>query len=199
MGGLNEADEVKRHLPWVRKLASRYARAKDGALFDDLVQEGSIAVLRAMRTWRPDGGASLVTYAWQKVRQRMVRRMIRSSVVCRSISDAEKKKVGEAPRIASMDAMHGEDGQTLHDHVDFSTPADQEDACSGEERAAAVRKVMATLPDRDAAIVMAVMEGNDYRTIAHDLGISTGLVGMVMKKWTPALRKRLTRELADVA
>ena len=49
------------------QVARRYAALCWWAELDDLRQEGWVAALEAERTWRPDGGASLATYARRAV------------------------------------------------------------------------------------------------------------------------------------
>lgn len=52
----------------LRRLAASFRRP---ALFDDLVQEGYFGWLDAVRTWRPEGGASLRTLAGRRAYGRM--------------------------------------------------------------------------------------------------------------------------------
>jgi len=67
--------------PWSRMLARR----SSGGLLDadDLYQEALIAALDARRTWRPDGGASLVTHAANRGRGAMVDALRKAARHCR--------------------------------------------------------------------------------------------------------------------
>ncbi|MCL2884680.1 MAG: sigma-70 family RNA polymerase sigma factor [Oscillospiraceae bacterium] len=56
--------------PMIQHLALRYRRT--GVDTDDLVQEGFLGLLAAVRTFRLDGGASFRTYASLCIRRRMV-------------------------------------------------------------------------------------------------------------------------------
>ena len=51
----------ERMLPVLRKTAGRYFC--NGCDSDDFLQEGMLALLRAVETYRPDGTASFVNYA----------------------------------------------------------------------------------------------------------------------------------------
>lgn len=71
-----EAEAVKQYQPFVAKLAKSYSRS--GASFDDLMQEGLLAVALAFRQWRPDGGANFLTWIHRPVHFAM-RRLLRET------------------------------------------------------------------------------------------------------------------------
>lgn len=62
---------IRSHERLLRHLASRFLTT--GVSFDDLMQEGRIALWCSSRTWRPDGGANLWTYARRAVFASMLR------------------------------------------------------------------------------------------------------------------------------
>lgn len=194
----NEAELCKRHEPWLRKLAAKYSGEKSGPLFDDMMQEGAIAVIQGARAWREDGGASFLTYATNNIKRRMMRRLGRNPVVPRSNRDRDAGNY-DLPRTISLDApmqsSEGEQDAYECGRDGLHTGATQEDDAIASERAAVVRKVLATLPQKDGDIVTAVMEGSDYRTVAREHGCSKSHVEDVMNKCLPVLKRRLQKEL----
>ena len=66
-----EAEAVARYEPFVKKMAKRFAFGD--VPFDDLVQEGLVAVAVAFRSWRPDGGANFLTWIHRPVYYAMVK------------------------------------------------------------------------------------------------------------------------------
>jgi RNA polymerase sigma factor (sigma-70 family) len=60
-----EGQALRENEGFIRQRANKYA--KNGVDVEDLFQEGCIGFLKALRSWRPDGGASLQTYAWYQV------------------------------------------------------------------------------------------------------------------------------------
>lgn len=62
---------VESHLALVKRMASNFARR--GANFEDLVQEGSLALIRAAETFEPDRKVRFATYAAYWIRSHMQR------------------------------------------------------------------------------------------------------------------------------
>jgi len=122
---LTEADAIRLCRPSVRALAKALARAfrSAGADFDDLMQEGELAVARAFQTWNPDGGAGIVTWAWPMARGAMLH-------VCRVLRGQGMKWSPKASVVVidSMDApleFNDSVHRTLHDKIGaFEEPPD---------------------------------------------------------------------------
>lgn len=66
-----EQELMRRHLPLVRRVASQYRTP--GADFDDLVQEGSVGLLKAIRKFEPSRGYRFSTFAHWWIRQSISR------------------------------------------------------------------------------------------------------------------------------
>lgn len=66
-----EQELLRLHLPLVRRVASQYKTP--GADFEDLVQEGSVGLLRAIRKFEPKRGFRFSTYAHWWIRQALSR------------------------------------------------------------------------------------------------------------------------------
>jgi RNA polymerase primary sigma factor len=68
---LAEQELLRSNLPLVRRIASQYKTP--GADFDDLVQEGSVGLLRAIRKFEPSRGFRFSTHAHWWIRQAISR------------------------------------------------------------------------------------------------------------------------------
>ncbi|ATW62826.1 RNA polymerase sigma factor [Synechococcus phage S-CBWM1] len=55
-------------MPLVHKMANKYGWLAQANQKDDLVQEGRIAIMEAIRTYSPDCGTKPATWIWYKVR-----------------------------------------------------------------------------------------------------------------------------------
>jgi RNA polymerase sigma factor (sigma-70 family) len=192
---LNPSQVLKNHEKWIRSIARKYAGTGGAVLFDDLVQEGFMALALAMKTWSPDGGASLTTYARDPVRTAMLRHATREKS-CGMNRRAGRMKATNI-YAQSMDAPASvHDDSNLHDTL-AGEQASPEDEMIAAERVAMVRAALETVPERDRSIVRDAMSGDEYRTIGRRLGVSKSRVEQVVAKWLPVLRKRLTKDLAD--
>jgi RNA polymerase sigma factor (sigma-70 family) len=200
-----ETKAVADHLKLVQKYAAKFA-PRESALHDDLVQEGLIAVTKAARKWTPEGGASFTTYAMNKARRAIERAFGRQgTVVCRSNKDRETGGNYELPGAVWMDApiaLHqGERDANAHEFAlddRLSSAPTQEAAAIAAERSAIVRKVIATLPKKKAAIFSAVVvDGGDLRSVAAASGCCFSRVKQIVDECMPILRRRLQKELTD--
>src|SRR5881628_2743521 len=84
-----EGKLFQEHSRLIRNLALRYAGG-NGALADDLAQEGALALVKAHRTYDRSKGASFSTFSSRYVRGRM-RNFLRTECrhsVCLSLQDA---------------------------------------------------------------------------------------------------------------
>lgn len=129
-----------------------------GVDLEDLVQEGTMGLLRAIRDWDPNR-ATLRTYArfW--------------------IRDAIQKAVGydgykyvERPT-TSLDAV-ADNGSCLHDVLPSETFENPEEAAIRNERIQTVRDAVASLEGRDAAIFRGSLYGSTNEDIGQEIGIS---------------------------
>lgn len=67
----SEAEAVTQYQPFVVQTAKSFASS--GVVWDDLMQEGLIAVALAFRTWREDGGANFLTWIRRPVYYAMLK------------------------------------------------------------------------------------------------------------------------------
>ena len=83
--GNSEAEEllIRRYTRVVKALARPYFLA--GASSEDLIQEGMIGLLSALRSYDPDGGASFKTYSRLCIRRRLIT-AVRSASYSKNVS-----------------------------------------------------------------------------------------------------------------
>ncbi|MFH1807500.1 MAG: sigma-70 family RNA polymerase sigma factor [Pseudomonadota bacterium] len=116
---------VESHLGLVKRIARTYARR--GGSYDDLIQEGSLALMRAAQTFEPERKVRFSTYAAFWIRSHMQRHMawLRSHQYAApaSVAYSGGQSRGHAERrtllrTVSIDAPIGEDSdQTLGNNL----------------------------------------------------------------------------------
>lgn len=132
----SEAEAVVQYKPFVLKTAKRFAAS--GVPYEDLIQEGLMAVVLALRTWREDGGANFLTWIRRPVYYamlRLARAQKRAGGSLRGGSSGDSR-VKSGVRLVSLDS-EGQDGKgnrsfssseehvSLHEAVGtFEEPAD---------------------------------------------------------------------------
>lgn len=205
MGGVTaETEALKKHEKRIRSLARKYA-CGDNQLFEDLVQVGFSELVEVLRgnSWRPDV-ASLLTYSSKSISmkmQRCAKKARQAGITLRSGSAFRSRRALKPTRkvnhVVSLDSTKSADAddRSMHETLASDSPTPEHEFATAE-RAAIVRKVLSTLPPRDAAIVSEVMAGNDYRAVAPKHGVTKSRVDQVVLKWLPVLRKRIEKELS---
>ena len=88
-GDRNAANElVRRNMPLVVSLATRYSRDQDHDRLLELIQEGAIGMWRAAMGYDPSCGVKFVTYAYRavdrQIRKKLAIRMKDQVIVCAS-------------------------------------------------------------------------------------------------------------------
>ncbi|MFH1807152.1 MAG: sigma-70 family RNA polymerase sigma factor [Pseudomonadota bacterium] len=156
---------VESHLGLVKRMASAFARR--GANFDDLVQEGNLALMRAAQTFEPERNIRFATYAAFWIRSHMQRSLasLRSHQYGAPASVAYSGGMSRGGqgrrrlvRTASLDApMNADTNQSLVDTLasDMATP--EEDVARSESRKRvrdALARAYDELDDKRAAIVI---------------------------------------------
>lgn len=68
---------VKRYLPVVHYLSGQFS----GTARDDLAQEGTMALIKAVRSYSPDKGAKFATYASRCIRNKMLSELGKNSPI----------------------------------------------------------------------------------------------------------------------
>ena len=160
------AELMGRYLPLIHKIALQYQDVLD---FDDLVQEGCIGLLDAVRSFHLDTSSSFSPYAMVCVRNRM-RKAVEKSRTGKSRLLTESLPLDDSAEIQSG---------TL-------TP---EQICIDRETLAAVMKAVDTaLSPFERKVLFASLSGQDYRTIAASLNISPKSVDNALQRVRRKLR-----------
>lgn len=164
MNAASEARLVADHTKWVYKLANEYAATWRNVDVEDLVQEGLLGLLLAIRSWRSDAGASLATYAIYKIRLRM-RQLIGDSDRKGEDGTRVHTLVGAVPCL-SLDAATSDEGDmSLHDVIPSPTKNPEEEYAEAE-MADVVRKAVHKLSPREQRIIrMRFVEERSLRDV----------------------------------
>lgn len=133
------------------KKAHRWAAAlhhRCGTEFDDLMQEAYLATLRAVRLWKPDGGAGFIG-----IYELTLRTAFADVCGLRTARDRNDP----LQTAVSLDTPVGEDGEETNTLVDFVQDSQAEDRLlevGREELSEAVQAALQQLPDelREALI-----------------------------------------------
>lgn len=153
------AELMGRYLPLIHKFAIQYQDVLD---FDDLVQEGCIGLLDAVRSFHLDSHTLFSSYAMVCVRNR-----IRKAV--------EKSMSGKA-RVLT-ESLPLDDAAVRPDHL---TP---EKICIDRETLESVLEAVNTrLSPLERQILLASLSGQDYHTIAEALNISPKSVDNALQR-----------------
>lgn len=142
MTATEENRAVRTHTKWVYKIANEYAAKWRHVDVDDLIQEGLLGLVLAIRKWRPDGGASLITFATYQIRARM-RELIGV--------DTDHVLIGKRME-ASLDELIDSDEHSLYDVISSGEPS-PEQLCADAEMATLARDALHRLTAREQRIL----------------------------------------------
>lgn len=119
----------------------------------------------------------------------------------RSLSPSSERASGwlhAAAVHSALNMIRGERRRTLREtaHAREETPltaADPQELVEQVERRAEVRRALARLPKRTAAVLLLRHSGLSYAEVATALGIRVGNVGSVLRRAEESLRKEVNR------
>jgi RNA polymerase sigma factor (sigma-70 family) len=99
------AVDITAYLPFVRAIAAKFAKDTPRWLtsFDDLVQEGALALLRAGEAYDPTRGATFTTFAYRRVRGAMTDHL---RATWRAHGHGVPAELPDHGRTSSLDADH---------------------------------------------------------------------------------------------
>ena len=204
---------LRAHLAFIVSIARKYRRY--GVPMNDLVQEGSIGLLHAIRKFDPAAGARLSTYARWWVRAAIQDHVVRSwSLVRIGTTAAQKAMFFHLRRkMAGLLARRAaERDWSLNQRMRADDPAEWGDRLADErespEEAAAgasterfrrglIAKALKSLSGRERTIIAARFLAETRRTrgaIAADLGISRERVRQLEMSALDKLRRLIGRK-----
>ncbi len=158
---------VTRCMPMLQRLSLNYRSAQLES--DDLVQEGLLALLSAVRTYRTEQGTSFRTYAYTCVRNRMISALRHGGVDTEPLSDSDEPydPVESKRQDPAMVVLRHEERQQLRSRLrDLLTPVEYQ-------------------------VLMLYLGGYSYREIARRRSLTTKAVDNALQ--------RLRRKLANAA
>ena len=186
---MKEGDEtarqelIERNMRLIVHIARKYK--VPGCTFDDLISIGAIGLIKAVRSYDPDAGTSLSTYA---------ARCIENEILM-SLRHSRKQQ-----NDISLDEPLGtdSDGNTVSFSDLLGTPPDLvEDEVRRRLRLVMLQKALPTLPERERRVLMmryGIGDGivHPQHEIADQLGISRSYVSRVEKHAIELIRDKLS-------
>ena len=163
---------VERNLGLVHSVARSYSSS--GVPLADLVQEGTIGLMRAVERFDPDRGVKFSTYAMFWIR-RSVLDAIGASKLIRIPPKARRQP--DVPRVTdSLDEPVGEDASALADLIADPRAADPSETAIEHERRDEVSAMLRLLPERHRDVVVRRygLDGADIEShseIGRSLGV----------------------------
>jgi RNA polymerase sigma-B factor len=167
---------IEAHLPLVRALASRFVR--DGEQLEDLVQVGSVGLIKAVDRYDPRRGSSLTAYAVPTIVGE-IRRHLRDGTQPLRVPRAQRgvSTVRAVPLDAAADVVRDAAAERRLE--------------LGEERLL-LEKGLRTLARRERRIVqMRFFGGLSQRRIAAELGLSQVHVSRLLRESLGKLRAEI--------
>jgi RNA polymerase sporulation-specific sigma factor len=159
VSGSSEAEEllIRRYTRVVRALCRPYSLA--GMDSEDLIQEGMLGLLSALRSYAPDGGASFKTFAKICIRRCLISSVRRS---------AAKKNVSLDDCISLETALFDENqSPKAYGLRDDSLRRPEELVIGKEESQKLFRNVFAMLTKNEQQVLHLYLSGMSYREIAE--------------------------------
>ena len=155
---------VQRCVPMVKRQVGTFRGAEVEA--EDLVQEGLMGLLSAVRTYNPDASASFRTYAGVCIRRRML-----SAV----------KRLGAAKAIPASELVRmDEEGELLETADAGEDPAQL--VVEKETLSHLYSRLQKVLSEREYAVLMQYMGGYSYEEIARHLGVTPKSVDNALQR-----------------
>lgn len=209
---------IRALFPMVRRIARRVGRLVPGSDIDDLVGDGCVGLIRAVDSFDPERGPSLVQYAGRIVAGAMLNGIRRSDPVServrRTVREAERERyaiatqTGRLPSQSEMEARRpGLRRATVHAYryapVSLDAPLPTGERLSGDwgadpcavvaQRAehAGVRRALQTLPERQRKLLAWHYFGEvSLHAIGMHLSISPQRVSQIHLAAIARLRKQ---------
>lgn len=107
---------ITENIGLVRAIAKKF-HTNSVISYEDLIQEGCIALIKAAKKYNPDRGVRFSTVAWNYVRNHLIRYCNNESTLIR-IPESQKHNRQELPMVSkSLDYTFSEAGNDFHDIV----------------------------------------------------------------------------------
>lgn len=211
---------IESHLPLVKSIAKRYAGR--GESLEDLIQVGSIGLIRASDRFDPDRGAAFATFAAPAIEGEIRRHLVDRANVLRIPRELQRitgelqrcraelsSSLGRAPTVTELAAALGLEPpeveraldaeralQPSPAHADEVAETEREsESLSASEDRLLVAAGASVLDERERRIVLLRFHADmTEQEIARDLGISQAHVSRLLSAALAKLRTELTKE-----
>lgn len=168
-----------KHAPLIKQIATEYVRHGSSVDLEDLMQLGYEALIKAVRDWREDGGATFATIANGDIR----------NALCTAVGVKTEQRAKDGKKVYRKDFLRSaesldepyDDGETLRDLI--GAPATQESDLADKELA----QVLESMGAEDRAILKASAEGRADIEIAAQAGFE--------RSWVNRKRHAATKKL----
>lgn len=180
--GSIEAEEelATRYIRLPRSVARQSELFLPGAEHEDLIQEGTIGLLYAIRTFEPESNTAFVTYAYRCIENRLLS-AVRSAVRQKNRAMNESVSLN-----AIMDTSFAD--SFAYDNIN----SDPELLVMSKENLAEIEKqISSMLSDNDNTVLRLYLEGHSYREIAAQLGKDIKFTDNAVQR----IRKKLRRAI----
>jgi len=185
---MKEGDEtarqelIERNMRLIVHIARKYK--VPGCTFDDLISIGAIGLIKAVRSYDPDAGTSLSTYAARCIENEILMSLRHSRKQQNDISLDEPLGTDSDGNTVSFSDLLGTPPDLVEDEVRRRVTLDM------------VQKALPTLPERERRVLMmryGIGDGvvHPQHEIADQLGISRSYVSRVEKHAIELIRDRL--------
>ena len=185
LSGSSEAEEllIRRYTRVVRALSRPYTLA--GADSEDLIQEGMLGLLSAIRSYSPTGGASFKTYARLCIRRCLISAVRRSTA---------KKNVSLDDCLSLESALFDENqSPKAYGLRDDSLRRPEELVIGKEESQKLFRNVFAMLTKNEQRVLHLYLSGMSYREIAESIQITEKAVDNTIQR----IKRKVSRLLQN--
>lgn len=180
--GSIEAEEelAARYIRLPRSVARQSELFLPGAEHEDLIQEGTIGLLYAIRTYDPNNETAFVTYAYRCIENRLLS-AVKSAVRQKNRAMNESISLNEI-----IDAPFAD--EIAADNI---TSDPELMVLSKENLSEIEEKISSLLSDNDNTVLRLYLEGNSYREIACALGKDIKFTDNAVQR----IRKKLRRAI----
>ena len=186
---MKEGDEtarqelIERNMRLIVHIARKYK--VPGCTFDDLISIGAIGLIKAVRSYDPDAGTSLSTYAARCIENEILMSLRHSRKQQNDVSLDEPLGTDSDGNSVSFSDLLGTPPDLVEDEVRRRVTLDM------------VKKALPTLPERERMVLMmryGIGDGvvHPQHEIADQLGISRSYVSRVEKHGIELIRDRLS-------
>jgi RNA polymerase sigma factor (sigma-70 family) len=166
---------------WAIKLARQYEWT--GIPLEDLVQEANCALIRAIDRFDPARKTRVTSYVAAAVRQELWKLHLRGGLIYTPALASEESRKRVRVRLADLEPLTRDARRisTQHDPAEWIDAADR------------MRAAMRTLTARQRTVLLRRADGQTFKDISVDLGVSRQRVQQIQVEAMNRLRHNLTK------